>query len=64
MFVYITEDLMVNSDMISAIEIRSVRDKRILVVHVGNKTHTATVSPEELLAKLKTLGIGDQYVRM
>lgn len=65
MLITIQENVLVNSDMISAVEVRKAGNKNILVVHVGNKTFSATVSPQELLNKLRSLGADsqEQFVR-
>jgi len=57
MLIALSDNVLVNSEAITAVEIREVKDKKHLIVYVGNKMFTANVSPQELLAKLNSLGV-------
>ena len=57
MLIALSENLLVNAEAITAVEIREVRDKKHLIVYVGDKMFTATVSPQELLMKLNSMGV-------
>jgi len=57
MLVQITENMLVNSDSIDIVEIKTVKGRRMLVVHIGNKVFTATVQIEKLLSDLRSMGV-------
>lgn len=61
----ITEDVLINPERISVVEMRTRRDKKELVVHVDNRTYHVTIPPEELLRQIKAAGIDayDQFFR-
>lgn len=54
----ISENIMINVDLIESIEIRKSKNEKMIVITVGGKQHIPTLDANELLKHLIKSGAG------